>query len=162
LDLLRISAELAERDDCEIVTVKYVNKAQNIMEIDQVRSIVSTLPIQYKATLAGVVLNQGKRKDGHQTTGEVYSTYIQICKHFSLDHLSQRRVGHIISELDMQGMINAKIVSLGRQGRTKFISMAIDQNQIDELFAEDAFLSDISIELTKSGNYISSTQLRLI
>jgi hypothetical protein len=40
--------------------------------------------------------------------------------------------------------------------------MAIDQNQIDELFAEDAFLSDISIELTKSGNYISSTQLRLI
>ena len=76
--------------------------------------------------------------------------------------MSQRRVGHIISELDMQGMINAKIVSLGRQGRTKFISMAIDQVQIDELFAEDAFLSDINIELTKSGNYISSTQLRLI
>ena len=162
LDLLRISAELAEREDSELVTVKYVNKAQNIMEIDQVRSIVSTLPIQYKATLAGVVLNQGKRKDGHQTTGEVYSTYMQICKHFSLDHLSQRRVGHIISELDMQGMINAKIVSLGRQGRTKFISMAIDQAQIDELFTEDAFLSDINIELTKSGNYISSTQLRLI
>jgi hypothetical protein len=41
--------------------------------------------------------------------------------------------------------------------------MAIDQNQINELFAEDAFLSDINIELTKSsGNYISSTQLRLI
>mgnify|MGYP006983862008 CR=1 FL=1 len=60
------------------------------------------------------------------------------------------------------------IISLGRYVANwrafwqKFISMAIDQNQIDELFAEDAFLSDIHIELTKSGNYISSTQLRLI
>ena len=76
--------------------------------------------------------------------------------------LSQRRVGHIISELDMQGLISAKIVSLGRQGRTKFINLAIDENQVKELFEEDSFLSDIMKELTKSGKYIGSTQMRLI
>ncbi len=62
----------------------------------------------------------------------------------------------------MQGLINAKIVSLGRQGRTKFISIAINEKQIQELFAEDMELSDIMEELTRSGSYIRSTQMRLI
>ena len=62
----------------------------------------------------------------------------------------------------MQGLINAKIVSLGRQGRTKFISIAINEKQIQELFAEDIELSDIMEELTRCGSYIKSTQMRLI
>ena len=45
LDLLRISAELAERDERELVTVEYVGRAQNMMEKDQVRCVISTLPI---------------------------------------------------------------------------------------------------------------------
>ena len=162
LDLLRISAELAERDEREIVTVNYVTKAQDVMEKDQVRSVISTLPIHYKATLASAILNQGKRENGNQTTGEVYSTYTQICKRFNLTDLTQRRIGYIINELDMQGLINAKIVSLGRQGRTRFISVAIDETQVKELFKEDSFLTDIMDELTKTGNYIGSTQMRLI
>ena len=162
LDLLRISAELAERDGREIVTVNYVTKAQDVMEKDQVRSIISTLPIHYKATLASAILNQGNRENGNQTTGEVYSTYTKICKRFNLTDLTQRRIGYIINELDMQGLINAKIVSLGRQGRTRFISVAIDETQVKELFKEDSFLSDIVDELTKTGNYIGSTQMRLI
>ena len=112
LDLLRISAELAERDEREFVTVEYVGRAQNMMEKDQVRCVISTLPIHYKTTLASIVFNEGKNKNGQQTTGEVYSTYKQICKLSNLQGLSQRRIGNIISELDIQGLINAKIVSL--------------------------------------------------
>ena len=140
LDLLRISAELAERDERELVTVEYVGRAQNVMEKDQVRCVISTLPIHYKTTLASIVFNEGKNKNGQQTTGEVYSTYKQICKLSNLQGLSQRTIGNIISELDMQGLINAKIVSLGRQGRTKFINVAIDKKQIEDLFDEDKFL----------------------
>ena len=62
----------------------------------------------------------------------------------------------------MQGLINAKIVSLGRQGSTTFISVVLDENQVKELFREDSFLSDIMDELTKTGNYIGSTQTRLV
>ena len=68
LDLLRISAELAERDEREIVTVEYVGRAQSVMEKDQVRCIISTLPIHCKATLASIVFNEGKSKNGQQTT----------------------------------------------------------------------------------------------
>ena len=38
IDLLRI-AELAEREEREIVTLEHVSKAQNVMERDQVKSI---------------------------------------------------------------------------------------------------------------------------
>ena len=62
----------------------------------------------------------------------------------------------------MQGLINAKIVSLGRRGRTKYISLAIDEKQVKELFKEDSFLSDIIKELEKTGKYIGSTQMRLV
>ena len=162
LDLLRISAELAERDERELVTVEYVGRAQNVMEKDQVRCVISTLPIHYKTTLASIVFNEGKNKNGQQTTGEVYSTYKQICKLSNLQGLSQRTIGNIISELDMQGLINAKIVSLGRQGRTKFINVAIDKKQIEDLFNEDKFLSDIIYELKQNTTYFGSTQMRLV
>jgi cell division control protein 6 len=161
LDLLRIASEIAEREGEEIVTVKYVSKAQNVMEQDLVRNLVSTLPIQHKATLASIILNRGPKEKGQQTTGEVYNTYSIICRQSKIDPLTQRRMGHIISELDMQGLINAKVVSLGRQGRTRYISMAIEKNQIDSVLNDDSFLSRIIKDMKMSG-YLSSMQLRLI
>ena len=161
LDLLRISAEIAERERQEIVTVKYVGKAENVMEYDLVRSLISTLPLQPKVTLASIILNRGSKENGQQTTGEVYNTYSLICKRFKVEQLTQRRIGHIISELDMQGLINAKVVSLGRQGRTRYISIAIEQSQIDGALNNDSFLSRVIKEIKMSG-YLSSMQLRLI
>ena len=150
--------------DFEKVAQKFVmlSLVQNVMEKDQVRCIISTLPIHYKTILASIVFNEGKNKNGQQTTGEVYITYKHICKLSNLQGLSQRTVGNIISELDMQGLINAKIVSLGRQGRTKFINVAIDKKQIEDLFHEDKFLSDIIHDLKQNTTYFGSTQMRLV
>ena len=162
LDLLRISAELADREEREIVTARYVNLAQNVMENDQVKNIVSTLPIQNKATFASIIVNQGSRKNGQQTTGEVYETYNRICNIFKLEVLTQRRISNLISELDMQGLIHARTVSLGRQGRTKYISLAIEENQLKVVMKNDSFFADILEELEKSNSFAGSMQLRLI
>ena len=162
LDLLRISAELADREEREIVTARYVNLAQNVMENDQVKNIISTLPIQNKATFASIIVNQGSRKNSQQTTGEVYETYSRICNIFKLEILTQRRISNLISELDMQGLIHAKTVSLGRQGRTKYISLAIEENQLKIVMKNDSFFADILEELEKSNSFTGSMQLRLI
>ena len=162
LDLLRISAELADREEREIVTARYVNLAQNIMENDQVKNIVSTLPIQNKATFASIIVNQGSRKNGQQTTGEVYETYSRICNIFKLELLTQRRISNLISELDMQGLVHARTVSLGRQGRTKYISLAIEENQLKVVMKNDSFFADILEELEKSNVFPGSMQLRLM
>ena len=162
LDLLRISAELADREEREIVTARYVNLAQNVMENDQVKNIISTLPIQNKATFASIIVNQGSRKNGQQTTGEVYETYSRICNIFKLEVLTQRRISNLISELDMQGLIHAKTVSLGRQGRTKYISLAIEENQLKVVMKNDSFFALILEVLEISNSFTGSMPLRLI
>ena len=162
IDLLRIAAELAEREERKIVTLEHVNKAQNVMERDQVRSIVITLPIQHKATLASIILNQGNRIQNQQTTGEVYSTYTKLCNSYKIDKLTQRRIGHIIAELDMQGLINAKVVNLGRHGRTKYIDLAVDKNQLLNIIKNDHFLSDLIDSMNKKQIFAKSLQSKLV
>jgi cell division control protein 6 len=58
-------------------------------------------------------------------TGEVYDFYQQLCIKNKLEVLTQRRVGDIIQELDMLGIINVRIISKGRGGRMREIKMAV-------------------------------------
>ena len=74
-------------------------------------------------------------------TGDVYSEYKDMCKDLEMSELTQRRVSGLISELDMLGVINAKVISKGRYGRTRQISVDLSdniRNQIREL-VEDKF-----------------------
>ena len=108
------------------------------------------------------VKNQGNKNNSQQTTGEVYSTYSKLCNSYNLDELTQRRIGHIISELDMQGLINAKVVNLGRHGRTKYIDLAVEKEQLLNIIKDDHFLSDLIESMTKQQIFTKSMQSRLI
>jgi len=44
-----------------------------------------------------------------------------------LHPLTQRRISDLLSELDMMGVINAKIISLGRYGRTRQIRLNVSK-----------------------------------
>ena len=44
--------------------------------------------------------------------------------------LTQRRVSDIVAELDMLGIINARVVSKGRYGRTREIKLAIPASTV--------------------------------
>ena len=61
-------------------------------------------------------------------TGEIYDVYGNICKQTKSNVLTQRRVSDILAELDMLGIINAKIISKGRYGRTREIALSIEEN----------------------------------
>ncbi len=47
--------------------------------------------------------------------------------------LTQRRISDIIAELDMLGIINAKVISKGRYGRTREISLAIPPSTVPNI-----------------------------
>jgi cell division control protein 6 len=46
--------------------------------------------------------------------------------------LTQRRVSDIIQEFDMLGIINVKVISKGRGGRTREIKLAISNNIVQK------------------------------
>ena len=59
--------------------------------------------------------------------------YRQYCVQTANEELTQRRVGDIIGEFDMSGIINAKVVSQGRYGRTREINLLVPQQLIDKI-----------------------------
>ena len=67
---------------------------------------------------------------GAITTGEVYGIYKELCRKTRTDFLTQRRVADLISELDMLGVITARVISKGRYGRTREIKMSSSSEDI--------------------------------
>ena len=142
LDLLRVSGEIAERREEKIVTEIHVHVAQDKIEVDRVVEVIRTLPTQSKLVLFSVITlnisiqNQNLTSQSI-TTGEVYNIYRKLCKVIDMDVLTQRRVTDLMSELDMLGIINAVVVSKGRYGRTKEISLSVPAKNTQEVLLED-------------------------
>ena len=136
LDLLRIAAEIAERENLDKVTELHVYKAKNKMELDCVSEAIRTLPSQSKLVLMCVViLNEGGME--RLTTGDVYEKYKDLSRIVGLSVLTQRRITDLLSELDMMGIIHAKVRSFGRGGRTKEIDLSVPPHDIKKVLEED-------------------------
>lgn len=137
LDLLRVSGELAERDGDISVAEEHVRKAQKEIERDRVVEVVRTMPLHSKLLILSLNAIQRRSPSGG-TTGEIYEVYTQITKEFGVDALTQRRVGDLVNELDMLGIANARVVSKGRYGRTKVVSLSISYRNLQDATADDA------------------------
>jgi len=159
LDLLRISAELAERGKALKITKKHVRLAQNKIEVDRITEVVRTLPTQSKLILLSILLQEKHNKkmdtNGAITTGEVYEIYKDLSKKTRTDKLTQRRVADLISELDMLGIITARVISKGRYGRTRDIKMSSSLEDIMKILEEDDVVNELS-------NYKVKGQTKLI
>ncbi|UCE92022.1 MAG: ORC1-type DNA replication protein [Methanobacteriota archaeon] len=142
LDLLRVAAEIAERSHQPTVAEADVAKAKNKIELDCVNEAVRTLPLQSKLVLMGVVLNEEKG-NARLTTGDLYETYKELCQCTSVSILTQRRVTDLISELDMLGLIHARVKSFGRGGRTKEIELSVPNEEARTILQDDETIGQL-------------------
>ncbi|MFB6173750.1 MAG: Cdc6/Cdc18 family protein, partial [Halobacteriales archaeon] len=142
LDLLRTAGELAERQGADLVEEDHVRQAQEKIELDRVVEVVRTLPTQSKLVLFAIITLEKNGAD-NVNTGEVYNVYKQLCEEIDADTLTQRRVTDLISELDMLGIVNAVVVSKGRYGRTKEISLSVPIEETEAVLLSDSRLADI-------------------
>src|SRR5436309_9490339 len=141
LDLLRVSAELAERQGDEHITEEHVQRAKNKIELDTVIEAVKSLPTQSKVILLGILLNE-EIGNAKLTTGEVYTTYRELCRKTGIVPLTQRRVTDLISELDMLGLVHARVRSFGRGGRTKEIQASVPPLDVKKVLEKDEILAE--------------------
>jgi cell division control protein 6 len=132
IDLLRVSGELAERKGFSKIKLEHLDEAEEKIDHDRITDVVSTQPKQHQAILYSIVLLYLKRKD-ILFTGEIYELYKGICLQVNLRPLTQRRVSDVIGELDMLGIINAKVISKGRYGRTREIVLSIPPSTITNI-----------------------------
>ncbi len=133
LDLLRVAGEVAERQGAKMITEEHVRLAEKNIEHNRMVEALKNLTLHSKLVLLSVYhLN----KPG-ATTGEIYDVYNELCGEFGAGLLTQRRLGTLINELDSMGLVNAKVVSMGRYGRTKKIRLEISRGLIRDVLADD-------------------------
>ena len=138
LDLLRMAADFAERNGDAKVTGAHVRYAKNKIELDAVSEVVKTLTIQSKIVLMSIIRNTDEGMTT-MTTGDVYATYKFISEAIGQSVLTQRRIAGLISELDMLGIIHARVKSFGRAGRTKEIELSTPKEIISMIKNDEIF-----------------------
>lgn len=142
LDLLRISAEIAERQGMPKVSDELVRLAKDQIERDNTHEAIKTLPTQSKLILLSVIHN-GTRGNRKITTGDVYETYKELSKETGTSELTFRRVTELISDLNTLGLIDARVVSFGRQGRTRLISLTVGLEDTKQVILQDSYLKKL-------------------
>ncbi|MCJ2563199.1 MAG: ORC1-type DNA replication protein [Candidatus Thermoplasmatota archaeon] len=142
LDLLRVAAEIAERNNEDKITDEHVLRAKNQLELDCVIEAVKSLPTQSKLILLGIIMNE-EMGATRMTTGDVYNMYKQLCRRTGMSVLTQRRITDLISELDMLGLVSARVKSFGRGGRTKEIQSSVPALETRRVLERDELLSNV-------------------
>jgi archaeal cell division control protein 6 len=160
LDLLRISGELADRDDSGKVTEEHVKQAQAKMETDSMIECISTLPTQSKLILYSMLILEQLGQNIF-TSGEVSRIYQNIAPTIELDVLTHRRITDLISELNMLGVINTRVVSRGRYGRTKEMWFDSNTGKIREVVLKDPRLNGLKdLDVAQMGTKWLKTWFR--
>ena len=136
LDLLRVAGEIGERAREERILESHVRMAQQKVEHDRVTEVLSSLPLHSRILLISVLHLESARKES-SVTGDVYEVYRGLCSAAAVEALTQRRISGLLNELDIMGIINARVVSFGRYGRTKKIRLGVEPQAVKSAFGND-------------------------
>jgi cell division control protein 6 len=139
IDLLRVAAEIAERERLNGVEERHVRFALEKIEKDTNYEVLKNSTTHTKIVILAIM----KSKNGN--TGEVYDIYSSLCNNFEHEPLTQRRITQIISELDQLGLITSDVVSKGRYGRSQRIKITVPTLTVREAFKDDPSLSTLDL-----------------
>lgn len=128
IDLLRVAGELAERSGLPKVGLGHLDEAERKIESDKMIYGATNQPKQFQSVLYAILLLSLNPQKKNLFTGEIYEVYKTLCQRCKLAVVTQRRISDMLAEMDMLGFINAKIISKGRYGRTREISLSLEEN----------------------------------
>jgi cell division control protein 6 len=131
VELLSKSALIAEKEGTK-VTLELVDRALDDIEKDKYVAMIKSSPKQLQAVLYSII-SLTARVTKPVYTGDAYAGYQLFCSKTNLRALTQRAFSDLVSELDMYGFIQARILSHGRYGRTKEITINLPKEISDRL-----------------------------
>jgi cell division control protein 6 len=148
LDLLRVAGEVAERKGATGVVDEHVREAEKHIEHNRVVEGLKNLTLHSKLVVLSVY-HLKLANVNSAVTGDIYDVYSELCMELGVMALTQRRLCTLVNELDAMGLLNAKVVSMGRYGRTKKIRLELPRTLVKDVFAEDNRLGPLVAYLPK-------------
>lgn len=142
LDLLRVAGEVAERKGVTVVVEEHVREAEKNIEHNRVIEALQHLTLHSKLVVLSVH-HLSKANLNGAITGEISEVYNELSGELGVAPLTQRRLSTLVNELDAMGLVNAKVISMGRYGRTKKIRLDIARTIIRDVFTGDSRLGPL-------------------
>ncbi len=137
LDLMRVAGEIAEREQSETVNENHIRGASQKIEENKEVAALQSYPLHEKLLIIAVMKTSGL------STGEIYTTYKNLCKVVGQKELSTRRVTQMLSDVELSGIISGRIIHQGIHGRIKKFKLAISPLIIKETFKDELTFQDI-------------------
>ncbi len=132
IELLRVAGELAERNNQDKILIKNLDHAEEKIDRDRIVEAIKINPKQFKLVTYSIL--ELNKDDGQKIfTGDIYDNYKKYSLKTGVRPLTQRRVSDIIAEMDMLGIINTKVISKGRYGRTREIRLELPETTVQEV-----------------------------
>jgi len=129
--LLAKSAYLAEKAGSKL-TLALVNDAALELDQDRYLTLLRSAPVQLQAAMAAVIEAVNRAKGEPVGTGDAYEAYKSFCERTAVRVMTGRAFGDLLDELDMYSLLRSRVLSRGRYGRTREITLDLS----DELLAK--------------------------
>ncbi len=137
IDLLRVAGEIAEREQTSSINEEHIRAAAQKIEENKEVVALQSYPLHEKLLVIAVMKTSGL------STGEIYTSYKNVCKMTRQKELSQRRITQMLSDIELSGIITGRIIHQGIHGRTKKFKLTISPEIIKETFKNEIIFQDI-------------------
>jgi len=137
IDLLRVAAEIAERNQTKPITDEHVRMAAQKIEENKEVIALKSYPLHEKLLIITIM------KSPNISTGDVYSVYKSFCKKTHQNELTQRRITQMLSEIELSGLISGRMVHQGIHGNTKKFNLTIPNDLVRNTLNSEPIFEDI-------------------
>jgi len=133
--LLVKSAYLAEKAGTNI-TLALVDEAALDLDKDRYTMLLRSAPLQLQAAMVAII--EAIRKAGKDSvgTGEAYDAYTGLCSRIGVRPLTSRAFGDLVAELDIYSLLRSRVLSKGRYGRARQITLDLPAELIEKIYGE--------------------------
>jgi cell division control protein 6 len=130
--LLAKSAYLAEKAGTSI-GLELVDEAATELDRDRYLALIRSAPSQLRAAMAAVIAATHTAKGAPVGTGDALDAYRVFCEGVSLRPHSGRAFADLLAELDMYSLVRTRVLSRGRYGRTREITLDLPDDLVDRI-----------------------------
>lgn len=134
VELLSKAVKVAEERSGRL-TQSEVDAAEHSLEVDKTEELIRSLAPQQRLALRGCY-HSIQRARGHISTGSAFEWYQKACEAANMRPLTQRRFSDMVSFMDVYGLLNARVTSKGRYGKTREISGALPESTVCKLLQQ--------------------------
>ncbi|MDM8008465.1 MAG: AAA family ATPase [Phycisphaerae bacterium] len=131
--LLGKSAYLAEKAGSKL-TLALVDDAALELDRDRYLTLLRSAPVQLQAAMAAVIEATSRAKGAPVGTGDTYDAYKSFCDRTGMRTMTGRAFGDLLDELDMYGLARTRVVSHGRYGRTREITLDLSEELVEKIY----------------------------